>query len=623
MRESISLSGAITQSNLFTYDYDASGRPKNSNMTFNSTSEAFGFTQTRAGRTSGETDPYSTSTASYDTAAGRLQNLTPPEGATTFGSYDPEGEVLAFTEPNSTTAVSQGFDSIAEMTAQTPPGADPNGCALGFTAVGSEGFMTTTAQQFDGQNCGAQVISGTEDVRNAVQTNEQVQFDGGTVHVFESAAFDADGRLTLGYNGTICCGLTQAEYTHAYDAESRLLNQKDGSGYIQMKRIYGPDGHIVQIGTEDASHVLHMETLHWDGDAILFTTNDAGQTDDVKIGNIADYFPRDPTPHAMLTVWDRDFTGHMRGCHNGGGHSAWSKLDPYNASGNPLPSITGCAIPAMYGLPIGQGGAILQPDGDGYWDGFVMIQGARDYDSTLRAWIEPDPSSGSAWDPMTQKAYSWNNNNPSMFGDPTGLRAGGGDNPDYDPSQGWLEGIVDPGFEAGGVDANGDLLEYLNGSLNLYQGGLSVYGPIAGVDPGVYRSGGWILSYVDFDTNTPSGTIVTGVKEWTFDPPLPAQCAQAKAEYWENVAANLRAGVLDTSNWDPAYEAIAFEYLGTDAQRSAAYPLGLSNTQPGAGIATVGYASQLVNYGIVWGGAINDIDRFADGEAACAGFGFP
>src|SRR5450755_836480 len=427
MRKSISLSGSITQSNLFTYDYDASGRPKNSNMTFNSTTENFGFTQTRAGRPSSEVDPYSTTTASYDTAAGRLQALTTPEGATSFGSYDPEGEVLAFTEPSSITAVSQSFDAIGEMAAQTPPGQDPNGCALGFTAVGSQGYMTTSASSWepDPGECIPVSVTGTEDVRNAVQVTEPIQTLNKKYQLFGNDAFDADGRLTLGYNANVCCGQSQAQFYHAYDAESRLLNQKDVSGNIQMKHIYGPDGQIAQIGTEDVNHVMHLETLHWDGNTILFTTNDAGQTDDVKIGITADYFPLDPSPNAKLTIWDRDYTGHMRGCHNGGGHSSWSQLDPYNANDNPLPPISGCAIPAMYGGPIGQGGAILQPDGDGYWDGFVMIQGVRDYDSTLRAWLEPDPSPGSDWNPMTQKAYSWNNNNPSSFQDPSGMAAGG------------------------------------------------------------------------------------------------------------------------------------------------------------------------------------------------------
>jgi len=40
------------------------------------------------------------------------------------------------------------------------------------------------------------------------------------------------------------CGQTSAQFTRSYDAESHLLNQIDGSGNLQMKRTYGPDGHI-------------------------------------------------------------------------------------------------------------------------------------------------------------------------------------------------------------------------------------------------------------------------------------------------------------------------------------------------------------------------------------------
>jgi RHS repeat-associated protein len=427
------------------------------------------------------------------------------EGTTSFGTYDPEGEVMAFTEPTSTTAVAQNFDSVGNMIAQTPPGLDANGCALGFTAAGSDGYMTTFGSTWNqqGLDCIPATLTGTEDVRAAVQATEKAQILGGRYQIAENVSFDADGRMTVGWNGTICCNPSDDKFTRAYDAESRLLNQMDGSSNLKMKRIYGPDGHIVQIGTTDSNHVLHLETLHWDGNTILFTTNDSGQTDDIKIGSTADYFVRDPLPQAKLTVWDRDYTGHMRGCHNGGGHSGWSQLDPYNANGNPLPSITGCAAPVMYGGAIGQGGAILQPDGDGYWDGFVMIQGARDYDSTLRGWIEPDPIAGDAWNPITQKAYTWNNNNPVSCQDPTGENPPDGNNPSYDPSQGWLEGL-NPGFDAGGVDAVGNSFDSTLG-----------YNP--SWSPGINALHGWYsqdvtIGYTVYDAKGDPTNVALGVR---------------------------------------------------------------------------------------------------------------
>jgi hypothetical protein len=50
---------------------------------------------------------------------------------------------------------------------------------------------------------------------------------------------------------------------------------------------------------------------------------------------------------------------------------------------------------------------------------------ARTYDPTSGQWLTPDAYAGDVHDPMTQKPFMWNNNNPVQWSDPSG----------YDPLQ--------------------------------------------------------------------------------------------------------------------------------------------------------------------------------------------
>ncbi|HEV3090565.1 MAG TPA: hypothetical protein VGX91_03875, partial [Candidatus Cybelea sp.] len=59
-----------------------------------------------------------------------------------------------------------------------------------------------------------------------------------------------------------------------------------------------------------------------------------------------------------------------------------------------------------------------RPDGYSMLGGWV--QGARSYDPTSGQWLTPDAYAGDVHDPMSQKPFMWNNNNPAEWSDPTG-----------------------------------------------------------------------------------------------------------------------------------------------------------------------------------------------------------
>ena len=58
-------------------------------------------------------------------------------------------------------------------------------------------------------------------------------------------------------------------------------------------------------------------------------------------------------------------------------------------------------------------------------DGYKMVggavQGARIYDPSSGQWLTPDSYSGDVRDPMSQKPFIWNNNNPMAYADPSGF----------------------------------------------------------------------------------------------------------------------------------------------------------------------------------------------------------
>ena len=62
---------------------------------------------------------------------------------------------------------------------------------------------------------------------------------------------------------------------------------------------------------------------------------------------------------------------------------------------------------------------------DGYSDGINTFQGVRAYDPNMNQWTTPDAYAGDVHDPMSQKPYMWNGNNPVQYSDPSGYEACG------------------------------------------------------------------------------------------------------------------------------------------------------------------------------------------------------
>jgi hypothetical protein len=168
---------------------------------------------------------------------------------------------------------------------------------------------------------------------------------------------------------------------------------------------WGPNGHPIRIPQYTAQPSLAVPTqagfltLHWDGDVILFLTDDSGNVVDFRIGLDGDITPRDPN-FTGLTAYDRDAAGVIVQSSNATGSTGFNPLDPSTTSG---PGATGSAgfkapnVPAQH----------ARSDGFGVANG-IQINGVRAFDSNLGAWTTPDAFEGDIHDPASQQRYMWN-----------------------------------------------------------------------------------------------------------------------------------------------------------------------------------------------------------------------
>ncbi len=137
----------------------------------------------------------------------------------------------------------------------------------------------------------------------------------------------------------------------------------------------------------------------------------------------------------MLTVNDRDWTGTMTDTHSIAGYAA-PTINGQNiyqnilqiAGGKENPSRDAAWLGASSGVstiaPTSILGGLTAVRPDGYYDGNIVIQGVRAYDPNTNQWTTPDAYSGDVTDPMSQKPYMWNGNNPLAYSDPSGYNPG-------------------------------------------------------------------------------------------------------------------------------------------------------------------------------------------------------
>jgi YD repeat-containing protein len=459
-------SSSLTQTDMLQYAYQANGQLKDEQ--FNHLSDSariFSWAYTPAGREMTANDPYMSPAQSltYD-LYGRLGSETLAAGQYTSIAYGDEGEMVGYT------AVAQGLQ-FPEPFSYNVRG----GLAAALVSFGSirsssyYGAIRTCNWAYDSGSgqydyCGAgpqQTFDPKEGILTAWQDDNG---QGPTFH------YDVGGRQDSATFSESYPLTWTGSFTRSYDAQNHLTKQVyvgypagcriNKLGYevesFTQAYVWGPNGHPMKVGTNvptfaqdnappQNNSAIGYESMHWDGDTLLFTTNGHGTVDDIKIGAIAELTPLDPTFNGF-TVWDRGPDGQIASAHHWNNqnqvvHGVWGTADPLvrgcqnfsqttfsqGSSGWSGPSTFATGIGAAYSMTgvylIGQGGLVTEPRTDGISDGINVIQGVRAYDSTLQGWTTPDAYAGVQDDPMSQKPYTWNKNNPVAYTDPSGFTA--------------------------------------------------------------------------------------------------------------------------------------------------------------------------------------------------------
>jgi YD repeat-containing protein len=321
-------------------------------------------------------------------------------------AYTSRGEVVLDTS-STTTSASLYANGMRIQTARSSSSASPKSASFQFNAFQSMTLGSNTAN-----TC----------------TLSCVENDSAWAYGYDSGGRQVTASYLNPESGT------QYTNTKSYDAEDHLIAQTlpwipRGKVADQQALGYrwGPLGHPLQIGSTSVVGAgsppptdSQYDSLVWDDDDLLFTVNSVGQIDDVKVGDFADYVPGVSNP---LTVWDRDVNGQIYGCHAGGAASTVGSSAFQNTG--VACSTSSSFIYPKFGLnttAVGRGGMLLIPKSDGFSDGQNTFQGVRTYDPQAGTWTTPDAYHGDVHDPMSQKPYIWNRNNPYEYSDPSGFR---------------------------------------------------------------------------------------------------------------------------------------------------------------------------------------------------------
>jgi RHS repeat-associated protein len=442
-RESVSLTvpalGITTATDELNDSYFVDGKLK-SEIVHAGAGGTYAWTYTAAGRELTQTDPSTGSVVTVYPVSGigATQTKTIQPKAQTYNAF---GEVDSVAYPSGYASASITYDSEGqvvqdglighkvyssrgELTWESVPGAP--GFIRGNTANG------TICQT----ECSFQPLSG----QMLTQASSNVGTPS-TAYTYDLAGRNTNIRASCPDNSSNpnIPGMDYTE-TRKYDAENHTTyadilgpdeyaqtgagvpsDSCDTAVYGQMQLNWGNSGHPYTTtisGVTDPTLLAYAppgevpNSYHWDGDQVLYTGNGT-----LYIGMLGSVSLRGS---AAVTTFDRDYAGLQVESHTSTYYTAFapqgSRLQVNGKKANVTidPDSRGVNAPSP---PVG----VFAPRGDGYMIAGLAIQGVRAYDPTSSQWTTPDAYAGDVHDPMTQKPFMYNGNNPIDYSDPSGF----------------------------------------------------------------------------------------------------------------------------------------------------------------------------------------------------------
>jgi len=433
-------SSALTASPLFSYVYRADGERTKLHINYGRRQGDFAWSYTDAGRIISQSDPYTATTipspqlpvtagttyapttAGYD-AYGELTQLRLPQTLAYTVQRDDEGNVKSWTSSDSQSGpvtMNYGITVRGENVGPTVPAPWttpplPSHIANGAVVAPKsfpKGGNTDWRAVVDPVN--AVILSSSyEYIAHWSDPNgDPTAGSADCGRITETQDYDVAGRL-LGHttsttgSGDIHCDnagptTTPADY-YNYDAENHHIGERGGS--------WSPGGHVYNLGGT---------SVHYDGTMPLFGTDAQGNLS-VKIEQLGDI-----DSAGQLTVWDRDYSGLKQTGHNDVVYFAVNLANVMLQPGTPSTIFNGstnaaqCAVSAQ---TCGMAFPFLPYNRlEGFDYSGLTFQGVRAIDSHTGGWTTPDAYAGDVHDPMSQKAFMWDRNNPYEYSDPTGFK---------------------------------------------------------------------------------------------------------------------------------------------------------------------------------------------------------
>jgi Domain of unknown function (DUF6531) len=456
--------GGISQPNIFSYSYRNDGLLKSQQVNWlginwGNGTPTFTWTYSPSERETSETDPLYNQSVSIPPGGG---------GNTTIGtktySYDQYGRVSQLTFPEGFQHSTYVYDYDDELVAYNVGGQGGETRNLTLNARGELlqdifansifGYAQGWTQSANGAQVGNGNNEGGETPPNVQAPPTTLQFDSRTSMVTcgtnpqwaqgltgaENYIYDAAGRQTAAGPSPVGqgCISSNATFSTTYDAENHIAQTNNpqfltfvqgpppSSGTIQ----WGPDGRYRTDSLTGGGG--QNDTAHWDGATLLFATGlGFAQLYIGKLGVM--------DSSGNISISDRDQTGTQLTNHAytstappAGGHNWFRGLGGGTVrtvakTGNQYSfyvSVGSCDYynnnnHMTYSCPL-YSPTYPMTRSDGYQMVGGLVQGVRTYDPTSGQWLTPDAYAGDVHDPMSQKPFMWNDNNPVEYEDPSG-----------------------------------------------------------------------------------------------------------------------------------------------------------------------------------------------------------
>lgn len=417
-------SGGATYSE--SHNYRADGLPKSTLFSVTGGEISWGFTA--AGRILGRQDPAGAETYAYD-SFGRKASVVVPSGTRNGYQYDAEDNAIQFTGPGLAGAA-RTFNIAYTATGEIGVNQDIGGGITLYLDGAPIQFGNTI--NFDNQTYTSESVI---DTRNLLVSGQALENSSGTVIGELAYPTDAAGRVTqLQYWQPPGSFIPVNQWTagvskfYYYDAEDHLTRQTsfaDGFTVDDEYFFWGPAGRAIVGDVVGAGY----RGYHWDGTSLAFTSLQSGSVNDYKLGSDGDFLTAD-TEYSGAIYYDRNDAGYAIASHDAAGYSDFCAPAGEYAVGG-VGGIGGAGLcsdgtasgktPAFY--TAGFGPDLTDYPSDGVTDGYLTLQGARNYEVTTGQWTTPDAYEGDISDPMSQAKYMWDRNNPIAYSDPSGFCA--------------------------------------------------------------------------------------------------------------------------------------------------------------------------------------------------------